>query len=108
MRVEEDPGVDEPVANTYEHVVLLVHSVTTTSKRNEPRPPAEIAANRVGSLRIESTQGASRMFLIDGGFAQVQQNTLTLLGSEIGRSAGSIQLLKENIQSHSEKSGLSP
>lgn len=33
----------------------------------------------VGTLRIESTSGDSRLFLIDSGFAQVQENGLTLL-----------------------------
>lgn len=33
----------------------------------------------VGPLRLDFTEGGSRWFLIDGGFAQVQDGSLTLL-----------------------------
>jgi len=33
----------------------------------------------VGSLRLDFAEGGSRWYLIDGGFAQMQGNTLTLL-----------------------------
>ncbi len=33
----------------------------------------------IGSLRLDFEQGGSRMFLVDSGFAQVQDGSLTLL-----------------------------
>ena len=51
----------------------------------------------IGSLRIDMPSGGSRNFLIDGGFAQVREGSLTLL-TQGAETAESLSLEEANAQ----------
>ncbi len=51
----------------------------------------------IGSVRLDFPEGGSRWFLVDGGFAQVQDNVLTLL-TEGATAAESISLQEVNAE----------